>query len=268
MRRRPAARESRLAHMAVGASMLAVPASAAAVGDPNASPTGLRVAKRHLDVAGAHTIRVWGALLPALPGHRVRLEGLIGSGWETLSTTRTGTLGRFILRFRPHSPGRKRLRVLTAGGSSGVLRRLAGTVTVYRQSIASWYYDGSQTACGFHARYGVANLSLPCGTRVSFMNGGRTVTAVVDDRGPRLGSAASGASGPRASAGFWRRPSGANPLRSGCRERVRCLTRQTIRAPHEASSGARRSDPLGGRCSTRARRSRGGRACADQRLAS
>jgi rare lipoprotein A (peptidoglycan hydrolase) len=30
----------------------------------------------------------------------------------------------------------------------------------------------------------VANLSLPCGAKVRFMNRGRTVTAVVDDRGP------------------------------------------------------------------------------------
>jgi rare lipoprotein A len=183
MRRRPLC-ESRLIRMAVGASMLTVPASAAAGSDPSASPTGLRVAKRHLNVTGARPIQVWGKLLPALPGHRVRLQALSGRGWETLTTTRTGKLGRFDLRFQPHSSGRERLRVQTAGGPSGVLRRPAGTVTLYRQSTASWYYDAGQTACGFHARYGVANLSLPCGTKVTFMNGGRTVTAVVDDRGP------------------------------------------------------------------------------------
>jgi hypothetical protein len=187
MRRRPALRESRLIHAAVGASMLAVPTSAAAGGDSAASPTELQVAKRRLDVAGTRTIHVWGKLRPAMPGHRVRLEALIGHGWETLSVTRTGRLGRFDLRFQPHRPGRERLRVQTAGGPSGVLRRPAGTMTVYRQAVASWYYDGGQTACGFHAQYGVANLSLPCGTKVRFMNGGRTVTAVVDDRGPYVG---------------------------------------------------------------------------------
>ena len=40
------------------------------------------------------------------------------------------------------------------------------------------------TACGFHAYYGVANKTLPCGTKVTFAYGGRTVTATVDDRGP------------------------------------------------------------------------------------
>jgi rare lipoprotein A len=30
----------------------------------------------------------------------------------------------------------------------------------------------------------VANLSLPCGTKVTFVYNGRSVTATVDDRGP------------------------------------------------------------------------------------
>jgi rare lipoprotein A (peptidoglycan hydrolase) len=65
--------------------------------------------------------------------------------------------------------------------------RPAGRLTVYGQSVASWYEDGGATACGFHAGYGVANRSLPCGTRVRLRYGGRSVTAVVDDRGPFVG---------------------------------------------------------------------------------
>ena len=63
----------------------------------------------------------------------------------------------------------------------------AGEITVYTPSTASWYDDAGTTACGFHAHYGVANLSLPCGTEVSFVHGGRKVTATVDDRGPYVG---------------------------------------------------------------------------------
>jgi rare lipoprotein A len=58
---------------------------------------------------------------------------------------------------------------------------------VFTQSVASWYSDGGSTACGFHATYGVANRSLPCGTKVAFRHGGRTVNATVDDRGPFVG---------------------------------------------------------------------------------
>jgi rare lipoprotein A (peptidoglycan hydrolase) len=53
--------------------------------------------------------------------------------------------------------------------------------------LASWYYDGGQTACGFHARYGVANKRLRCGTRVLFRYHRRSVWAVVQDRGPYAG---------------------------------------------------------------------------------
>ena len=59
--------------------------------------------------------------------------------------------------------------------------------TMYRQ-LASWYYDGGRTACGFHAYFGVANKRLRCGTRVRFSYRGRSVSGVVDDRGPYVGS--------------------------------------------------------------------------------
>lgn len=54
----------------------------------------------------------------------------------------------------------------------------------WSSAVASWYYDAGETACGFHAHYGVANLSLPCGTHVSFEYEGRRVETIVDDRGP------------------------------------------------------------------------------------
>jgi rare lipoprotein A len=51
-------------------------------------------------------------------------------------------------------------------------------------AVASWYYDQGDTACGFHAEYGVANKTLPCGTKVTIRYGDRSVVATVDDRGP------------------------------------------------------------------------------------
>ena len=52
---------------------------------------------------------------------------------------------------------------------------------------ASWYNDRSgRTASGMRATYGVAHKTLPFGTRVHITNSsnGRSVTAVVTDRGP------------------------------------------------------------------------------------
>jgi rare lipoprotein A (peptidoglycan hydrolase) len=53
--------------------------------------------------------------------------------------------------------------------------------------LASWYYDGGSTACGFHARLGVANKRLRCGTKVLFSYHGRSAWAIVQDRGPYVG---------------------------------------------------------------------------------
>lgn len=50
--------------------------------------------------------------------------------------------------------------------------------------LASWYDDAGSTACGFHATYGVANKTLPCGFRVELRHGGNSVEAIVEDRGP------------------------------------------------------------------------------------
>ena len=62
--------------------------------------------------------------------------------------------------------------------------RSAGQIVALAPIVASWYYDAGNTACGFHATYGVANKTLPCGTKVTLSYGGRTVVATVDDRGP------------------------------------------------------------------------------------
>jgi rare lipoprotein A len=74
-----------------------------------------------------------------------------------------------------------------ASGCACAASTYAGRVTAFRASLASWFTDAGATACGFHAYYGVANKSLPCGTKVTFHYGGRSVTATVEDRGPYAG---------------------------------------------------------------------------------
>jgi hypothetical protein len=57
----------------------------------------------------------------------------------------------------------------------------------------SWYGPGligNGTACGqtlTRSLVGVAHRSLPCGTKISFRHGGKTVTMPVVDRGPYVG---------------------------------------------------------------------------------
>jgi rare lipoprotein A len=144
--------------------------------------------RRSIDVLAGQSAHVRGKLLPALAGRRVRLLGRSGRSWRTLATARTGGRGGFDLPYVARNPGQRWLRVRFKGDrlNSGSWAH-AGRLTVFRESVASWYSDGGGTACGFHAYYGVANRTLPCGTKVTFRSGGRSVTAVVDDRGPFVG---------------------------------------------------------------------------------
>ncbi len=163
-------------------------AVSASAPSPVAVTAQLRVAHRSLDVLSGNAIKVRGRLVPGLPGRPVRLQGRFADGWRTLARSRTGAAGGFRLRATPTSGLHRRMRVVFPGdGSSAGSVAAAGRVTVYTTSIASWYDDSGSTACGFHAGLGVANVSLPCGTKVGFHYGGRSVTAVVDDRGPYVG---------------------------------------------------------------------------------
>jgi rare lipoprotein A len=148
----------------------------------------MHVRARRITVLAGQTVDVRGRLLPALVGRRVSLQGRQNGAWRTLATARTGSAGRFVLRYLTGSPGQEAIRVRFAGdqqNSRAAVR--AGNITVYREAEASWYNDAGDTACGFHAYYGVANRALPCGTTVSFRYNGRSVTATVDDRGPYVG---------------------------------------------------------------------------------
>jgi hypothetical protein len=148
----------------------------------------LAVPSRSWELLGGGAIDLQGKLLPGVSGRQVRLEGRAAGGWQALASARTGPRGGFRLRYATGGLGQQQLRVRFAGDrQNGSESAAAGAVTTYRASVASWYDDGGATACGFHANFGVANRSLPCGTQVTFHYGGRTVTAVVDDRGPFVG---------------------------------------------------------------------------------
>jgi hypothetical protein len=214
MKRRHVLRDSRLAYAAVGAAMLAIPASAAALvtsasgeapkTDPqttsNAHASGgaaVRQAHRRATIARVHvrrqsraalggeTIAIRGRVAPGLPWRHVRLEAGRGHGWTTIAHSQTGSHGGFKVRYRPSGLGGEVLRVVVGGGhGTRTVSAPVGSLTVYRESVASWYDDAGGTACGFHAYYGVANRTLPCGSKVTFERNGHRVNAVVDDRGP------------------------------------------------------------------------------------
>jgi rare lipoprotein A len=128
---------------------------------------------------------VSGRLLPALSGRKITLVGGSGGSRHTIASTQTGAHGEFDLRVRGRGTSGERLRVAFSGdGQNTTASAYAGRLERFQQTVASWYDDGGNTACGFHAQFGVANRDLPCGTKVTFVYRGRSVNAVVDDRGP------------------------------------------------------------------------------------
>jgi hypothetical protein len=166
------------------------PAPTSGAGSRPTVTVGARFTPAHHESAvhSTHPVHVGGTLLPALPDRRVRLEGHDGHGWHTLSTGQTSARGRYRLSLAPDAADGRRLRVMFGGDSHNArATRPAGQVNVLHPALASWYEDGGNTACGFHAGLGVANRTLPCGTKVRFGYGSRSVTAVVDDRGPYAG---------------------------------------------------------------------------------
>jgi hypothetical protein len=132
-----------------------------------------------------HTVVVHGMLEPGRRGAEVKLETRAGRAWHTLATGRTHRNGHFGIRYRVQGSGARWVRVRFEGSRRArAVSAAAGKIVALAPTVASWYYDAGSTACGFHATYGVANKTLPCGTKVTLSYGGHTVVATVDDRGP------------------------------------------------------------------------------------
>ena len=182
-----------IAHAAAPATTTTAPAQSS---KPGPQPIVAKFKRKNVLYGGRVPVR--GSLLTKQGGRRILLQVNKGQGWHTVARTKTGPIGRFHASFRPHGLGRYRMRVrlvgpLAASAVPGVNRaaiHTRGKVTVYRQTFASWYgpgFIGGHTACGGTlgaGTLGVANKTLPCGTRVTFHYHGHTVTARVMDRGP------------------------------------------------------------------------------------
>lgn len=147
-------------------------------------------ASRH--VHRGSRVRVSGRMAPGRGGRNVRLQVRSGRGWKTVGRARTGRGGRFRASWKPARAGSVRVRVRFAGDrlNAAASRTLSGKVRVYRPSQASYYGPGlygNALACGgtlSPGTLGVAHKTLPCGTKVTFRNGRRSVTVRVIDRGP------------------------------------------------------------------------------------
>ena len=117
----------------------------------------------------------------------IAIQELTRGRWIAIAHTRTDHNGYFRKRLWPRQLGRLALRVRAVGIPAARTTMAGRFATVYHQVVASWYGPGGTTACGEQlgsGTLGVANRTLPCGTRVTLRFGGRVLTVPVIDRGP------------------------------------------------------------------------------------
>lgn len=148
------------------------------------SETQARISEQSPTVGEKVAIR--GHVTPAGSHRRVAVR----VGGETLRT-RTGQNGRFAVKWKADAAGEVTVRVRAgsdriAAGSAAK----AGKLTVFRPAVASYYGPGlygGALACGgtlSPSTVGVANKTLPCGTKLTVRYGSREVETKVIDRGP------------------------------------------------------------------------------------
>jgi hypothetical protein len=123
----------------------------------------------------------------------VQLEVARRGRWHAIARARTSRYGRFTVRLTARGLGSSPVRLRFTGDRfNGGAARPAGRLEVFRISQASWYQlTGGALACGGRMgprTLGVANKTLPCGTRVTIRYRGRSVRVPVIDRGPFSGN--------------------------------------------------------------------------------
>jgi hypothetical protein len=125
-------------------------------------------------------------------GTRVAVQRLGDGAWETVARATAGRGGHYLATWRADEVGVFAMRAVPIGRTSVRASSVDDPVrvTVYRRATATWFgrgLYGRRTACGQKLTatlMGVAHKTLPCGTKVSFLFEGRTVTVPVVDRGP------------------------------------------------------------------------------------
>jgi rare lipoprotein A len=183
-------------------SFAAMPASAhgqtsdngAAAATPAAQTETVSVSVKRHALAGQR-VKFGGKVGSGAADRSVLIQQRAGKGWQTVARAKTRGGGGFSAYWRPQGTGRKAIRAFVRGdaGAAPAVRNLKGGVTVYRPRFASWYGPGlygNKLACGGRlspGTVGVAHKTLPCGTKITLHNKGRTLQVKVIDRGPYVG---------------------------------------------------------------------------------
>jgi rare lipoprotein A len=171
---------------ALRAGALCLTATTTAAVIPAAADAKVGVSAKRLNIQTGSRVTVKGRTAARMTASlQIQRRGR----WVTLDRDRTNGAGKFVLRKRIRGALSTRARVRLNSGETRALGRL----NVYRRALASWYGPGlfgNRLGCGGTLQVGslgLANKSLPCGTKVTIRHRGRVVRVPVIDRGPYVG---------------------------------------------------------------------------------
>ncbi len=139
----------------------------------------------HRNVMAHHAVKLHGRVTPG--GSRAVIVQVGGRRLHT----RSQADGAFKVRWHAAGSGVYRARATVIGST---VRSHGITVNAFRAAEASYYGPGlygGGLACGgtlSPSKLGVANKTLPCGSKVTLRYRGKTVTVPVIDRGPFAGN--------------------------------------------------------------------------------
>jgi peptidoglycan lytic transglycosylase len=164
-----------------------VATTASTASTATASGVELKLGKRHT-LAG-HKVKVKGTVQPG--GTRTVEIDVDGKREKVL---KTGADGSFHSKLTTDGPGIYKVTAAVKQENLPTVHSDARELNVYHSVQASYYGPGlygNGVACGgtlTPSKLGVANKTLPCGTKVTLHHGNKTVTVPVIDRGPYSGN--------------------------------------------------------------------------------
>jgi rare lipoprotein A len=181
---------STLRHALRAGALCLTATSTGAVVPAAADAAEVGVSAKRLDIQSGGRATVKGHVTAPVARPTAALQIQRRGRWVTVDRARPGASGSFVLRERIRGPLSTRARVRLSTGET----RSLGRLNVYRKALASWYGPGligNRTGCGGTLRsgqLGVANKTLPCGTKVTLRHRGRVLRVSVIDRGPYAGA--------------------------------------------------------------------------------